>query len=74
MAIIFFTVFLSVFNNLKNSFIVLFSELRELVSDETQSEKARRIFQKFDPDGNGFINRSVLEEVLKSLDLVSDHD
>lgn len=53
---------------------VLFSELRELVSDETQSEKARRIFQKFDPDGNGFINRSVLEEVLKSLDLVSDHD
>ena len=52
--------------------VVLFSELKQLVSEETQSEKARRIFKSFDPEGNGFISTVLLEDVLRSLDLVSE--
>lgn len=53
-------------------FAVLFSESRDLVNEETQSEKARRIFKSFDSEGSGFIPTSVLGDVLRSLDLVSD--
>ncbi|XP_025833511.1 ubiquitin carboxyl-terminal hydrolase MINDY-3 homolog isoform X2 [Agrilus planipennis] len=51
---------------------VLFSDERKLVSPETKSEKARRIFKTFDPDGNNFINVSSLQDVLASLELVSE--
>lgn len=51
---------------------VLFSELKQLVSEETQSEKARRVFKSFDPEGNGFISTVLLEDALRSLDLVSE--
>ena len=51
---------------------MLFSELKQLVSEETQSEKARRVFKSFDPEGNGFISTVLLEDALRSLDLVSE--
>lgn len=51
---------------------VLFSEERKLVSPETKSEQARRIFKNYDRDGNNFINADSLQAVLKDLDLVSD--
>ncbi|KAF2905796.1 hypothetical protein ILUMI_00391 [Ignelater luminosus] len=53
---------------------VLFSDERKLVSPETKSEEARRIFKSFDPDGNNFISSSSLQEVLAALDLVSDQE
>lgn len=52
--------------------VVLFSTERRLVSAETQSEKARRVFKSFDPDGNNFISSTLLQDVLNSLDLVSE--
>lgn len=51
---------------------VLFSNEKELVSQETPSEVARRIFKSFDPDGNNFIPNPVLQDVLCTLDLVSE--
>ena len=51
---------------------VLFSEFKQLVSEETQTEKARRIFKDFDPEGNGFIPTSLLEDIFRSLDIVSE--
>uniref|UniRef100_A0A3Q2CT06 Ubiquitin carboxyl-terminal hydrolase MINDY n=1 Tax=Cyprinodon variegatus TaxID=28743 RepID=A0A3Q2CT06_CYPVA len=33
---------------------------------------ARRVFQSFDPEDNGFIPESLLEDVMKALDLVSE--
>lgn len=53
-------------------FAVLFSDERRLVSPETRSEQARRIFKSFDPDGNNFISSALLQDVLQALDLVSD--
>ncbi|KAF0045355.1 hypothetical protein F2P81_001884 [Scophthalmus maximus] len=52
-----------------------------LVGPESPSEQARRVFQSFDPEGkaiitameyNGFIPESLLEDVMKALDLVSE--
>lgn len=51
---------------------VLFSNERALVKPETKSEKAKRIFKSYDPDGNNFINAPLLGDVLRALDLVSD--
>lgn len=43
-----------------------------LVAPEAPSEQARRVFQTYDPEDNGFIADSLLEDVMKALDLVSD--
>ncbi|XP_050299824.1 ubiquitin carboxyl-terminal hydrolase MINDY-3 homolog isoform X2 [Anthonomus grandis grandis] len=51
---------------------VLFSDERRLVSPETKSEQARRVFKSFDPDGNNFISTDKLGDVLQALDLVSE--
>ncbi|XP_046388010.1 ubiquitin carboxyl-terminal hydrolase MINDY-3 homolog [Ischnura elegans] len=51
---------------------VLFSQERKLVSPETPSETARRVFKSFDPEGNNFISSVLLQDVLTALDLVSD--
>lgn len=51
---------------------VLFSHEKKLVSPETKSEIARRIFKSYDPDGNNFIPCPVFPDVLKDLELVSD--
>ncbi|KAJ8956229.1 hypothetical protein NQ318_014960 [Aromia moschata] len=51
---------------------VLFSDERKLVSPETKSEQARRVFKSFDPDGNNFIGSDKLGDVLRALDLVSE--
>lgn len=53
---------------------VLFSDERRLVSPETRSEQARRVFKSFDPEGNNFISTDRLQEVLGALDLVSEID
>lgn len=52
--------------------LVLFSDERRLVSPETKSEQARRVFKSFDPDGNNFISSDKLQDVLEALDLVSE--
>lgn len=52
--------------------IVLFSNEKRLVSPETPSEIARRVFKSYDPDGNNFIPTPVLQDVLAALDLVSE--
>ncbi|XP_056665677.1 ubiquitin carboxyl-terminal hydrolase MINDY-3-like [Monodelphis domestica] len=51
---------------------VFFAKDMALVAPETPSEQARRIFQNYDPEDNGFIPDSLLEDVMKALDLVSD--
>ncbi|KAL0117833.1 hypothetical protein PUN28_008907 [Cardiocondyla obscurior] len=51
---------------------VLFSTEKRLVSPETPSEQARRIFKRFDPEGNNFIAANLLQDVLRELGLVAD--
>ncbi|XP_011882739.1 PREDICTED: protein FAM188A homolog [Vollenhovia emeryi] len=51
---------------------VLFSTEKRLVSPETPSEQARRIFKRFDPEGNNFIASNLLQDVLAELGLVAD--
>lgn len=51
---------------------VLFSNEKDLVSKETPSEVARRVFKSFDPDGNNFIACPVLKDVLTTLELCND--
>lgn len=51
---------------------VLFSWEKSLVSPETAGEVARRVFKRYDPDGNNFIQASSLQEVLHDLNLVSE--
>uniref|UniRef100_A0A673XPD3 Ubiquitin carboxyl-terminal hydrolase MINDY n=1 Tax=Salmo trutta TaxID=8032 RepID=A0A673XPD3_SALTR len=51
---------------------VFFAKEMCLVAPESPSEQARRVFQTFDPEDNGFIPDSLLEEVMKALDLVSE--
>ncbi|XP_076666523.1 ubiquitin carboxyl-terminal hydrolase MINDY-3 homolog [Andrena cerasifolii] len=51
---------------------VLFSTEKRLVSPETPSEQARRVFRKCDPEGNNFIPASLLQDVLAELGLVAD--
>jgi Ca2+-binding EF-hand superfamily protein len=53
-------------------FSVLFSTERRLVSPETKTDQAKRVFKHFDPDGNNFISSSLLQDVLQALDLVSE--
>ncbi|CAD7000780.1 unnamed protein product [Ceratitis capitata] len=51
---------------------VLFSAEKRLVSPETPSELARRVFKSYDPEGNNFIPADVLQDVLAALDLVNE--
>ncbi|XP_054729030.1 ubiquitin carboxyl-terminal hydrolase MINDY-3 homolog [Anastrepha obliqua] len=51
---------------------VLFSNEKRLVSPETPSELARRVFKSYDPEGNNFIPADVLQDVLAALDLVNE--
>ncbi|XP_068179470.1 ubiquitin carboxyl-terminal hydrolase MINDY-3 [Antennarius striatus] len=51
---------------------VFFTKEMSLVGPEPPSEQARRVFQSFDPEDNGFIPESLLEDVMKALDLVSE--
>lgn len=51
---------------------VLFSNEKRLVSPETPSEIARRIFKCYDPEGNNFIASQSLQDVLSDLELVSE--
>ncbi|XP_067418390.1 ubiquitin carboxyl-terminal hydrolase MINDY-3 isoform X2 [Emydura macquarii macquarii] len=58
-------------------FLTLMESLRyckdlALVAPEAPSEQARRVFQTYDPEDNGFIPDTLLEDVMKALDLVSD--
>uniref|UniRef100_A0A668ARV4 Ubiquitin carboxyl-terminal hydrolase MINDY n=1 Tax=Myripristis murdjan TaxID=586833 RepID=A0A668ARV4_9TELE len=53
---------------------VFFAKEMSLVGPESPSEQARRVFQSFDPEDNGFIPESLLEDVMKALDLVSEPD
>lgn len=53
---------------------VFFTKETALVAPESASEQARRVFQTFDPEDNGFIPDTLLEDVMKSLDLVSEPD
>lgn len=38
------------------------------------SEQARRVFQMYEPENNGFIPDTLLEDIMKCLDLVSGPD
>lgn len=51
---------------------VLFSTEKRLVSPETPAEQARRIFKRFDPEGNNFIAANQLQNVMAELGLVTD--
>jgi ubiquitin carboxyl-terminal hydrolase MINDY-3/4 len=51
---------------------VLFSNEKRLVSPETPSENAKRVFRQFDTEGSNFIASVVLQDVLCALNLVSD--
>ncbi|KAK1173219.1 ubiquitin carboxyl-terminal hydrolase MINDY-3-like [Acipenser oxyrinchus oxyrinchus] len=51
---------------------VFFAKEMLLVAPESPSEQARRVFQTFDPEDNGFIPDTLLEDVMKALDLVSE--
>uniref|UniRef100_A0A8C6HWS4 Ubiquitin carboxyl-terminal hydrolase MINDY n=1 Tax=Mus spicilegus TaxID=10103 RepID=A0A8C6HWS4_MUSSI len=51
---------------------VFFAKDMALVAPEAPSEQAKRVFQTYDPEDNGFIADSLLEDVMKALDLVSD--
>ncbi|KAL6440581.1 hypothetical protein ACFW04_003224 [Cataglyphis niger] len=51
---------------------VLFSTEKRLVSPETPAEQARRVFKRFDPEGNNFIAANQLENVMAELGLVTD--
>ncbi|XP_043462343.1 ubiquitin carboxyl-terminal hydrolase MINDY-3 homolog [Leptopilina heterotoma] len=53
---------------------VLFSPERDLVRPETPAEKAKRIFNKYSPDGNNFIQTTLLQDVLAELNLVNDSE
>ncbi|CAL1526448.1 unnamed protein product [Lymnaea stagnalis] len=53
---------------------VLFSSAESLVVKDSPSANARHVFSQFDPEGNGFISSSMLEEVMKVLDLVADKE
>ncbi|KAM9165577.1 ubiquitin carboxyl-terminal hydrolase MINDY-3 isoform 2-T2 [Pangshura tecta] len=58
-------------------FLTLMESLRyckdlALVAPEAPSEQARRVFQTYDPEDNGFIPDTLLEDIMKALDLVSD--
>ncbi|XP_028726360.1 ubiquitin carboxyl-terminal hydrolase MINDY-3 isoform X2 [Peromyscus leucopus] len=51
---------------------VFFAKDMALVAPEAASEKARRVFQTYDPEDNGFIADSLLPDLMKALNLFSD--
>ncbi|GFS01789.1 ubiquitin carboxyl-terminal hydrolase MINDY-3 [Elysia marginata] len=51
---------------------VLFSHVEELVIRDSPATTAKHVFSQFDPEGNGFISSSLLQDVMRSLDLVAD--
>ncbi|XP_078041868.1 ubiquitin carboxyl-terminal hydrolase MINDY-3 homolog isoform X2 [Augochlora pura] len=51
---------------------VLFSTEKRLVSPDTPAEHAKRVFRKFDHEGNNFIRDNLLQDVLAELGLVAD--
>lgn len=53
---------------------VLFSDEPKLVAPETETERAKRLFKSYDPDGNNFIQCEVLQEILRALELVSEDE
>jgi hypothetical protein len=53
---------------------VLFSNEKSLVSPETASERARRVFNQYDTENTGFIASAVLQDVMSTLGLESDPD
>ncbi|XP_012938002.1 ubiquitin carboxyl-terminal hydrolase MINDY-3 [Aplysia californica] len=53
---------------------VLFSTTESLVVKETPGRNANLIFAQFDPEGNGFISSSLLDDVMRALDLVSEKE
>lgn len=53
---------------------VLFSPERDIVRPETPAEMAKRIFNKYSPDGNNFIQTTLLQDVLAELNLVNDSE
>lgn len=53
---------------------VLFSFEKKLVSPETPADQARRVFKKYDNDGNNFIPTEALKNVLVELGLFSDDE
>lgn len=53
---------------------VLFSDERRLVSPETPAEHAKRVFRKFDREGNKFIPTDFLQLVLAELGLVAERE
>ncbi|CAC5411326.1 MINDY3_4 [Mytilus coruscus] len=53
---------------------VLFSKDENLIINESSKSSARHIFQRFDPEGNGFISTSLLGDLMSALDLVSEKE
>ncbi|XP_076633566.1 ubiquitin carboxyl-terminal hydrolase MINDY-3 homolog [Colletes latitarsis] len=51
---------------------VIFSTEKRLVNPETPAEQAKRVFRKFDHEGNNFIPASLLQDLLAELGLVAD--
>lgn len=51
---------------------VLFSSEKRLVSPESKSEMAHRIFRKYDTEGSKFIQTGLLQDILCELELESD--
>ncbi|GFO37797.1 ubiquitin carboxyl-terminal hydrolase mindy-3 [Plakobranchus ocellatus] len=51
---------------------VLFSHVEELVVRDSPAMNAKHVFSQFDPEGNGFISSSLLQDVMRALDLVAD--
>lgn len=53
---------------------VLFSKDDNLIIKESVESSARHIFQRFDPEGNGFISTPLLGDLMSALDLVSEKE
>ncbi|XP_059170985.1 ubiquitin carboxyl-terminal hydrolase MINDY-3-like [Physella acuta] len=53
---------------------VMFSMTEKLVVKDYSAVNAMQVFSQFDPEGNGFISSTLLEDVLKSLDLVAEKE
>ena len=51
--------------------LTLYLQEESLVADETEWEKARRIFSIYDTEGSGFITTIMLKEVLDALGLAT---
>uniref|UniRef100_A0A2M4BJQ1 Ubiquitin carboxyl-terminal hydrolase MINDY n=1 Tax=Anopheles marajoara TaxID=58244 RepID=A0A2M4BJQ1_9DIPT len=51
---------------------VLFSSEKRLVSPETPAEVARRVFRQFDAEGSNFIPSTMLQDLMCTLELVSE--